>query len=74
MLSFHESNPAEEDWKSQRPYFGWQSEQVIQNTYKVTFRFGGTVLQHDYIKYHINPETLSSTFPKEMNVLQQILF
>ena len=24
----HDSNPAEEDWKSLRPYFGWQSEQV----------------------------------------------
>ena len=22
----HDSNPAEEDWKSLRPYFGWQSE------------------------------------------------
>ena len=32
----HESNPAEEDWKSLRPYFGWQSEQVIKDTYKVT--------------------------------------
>ena len=30
----HESNHAEEDWKSLRPYFGWQSEQVIQDTYK----------------------------------------
>ena len=40
----HQSNPAEEDWKSLRPYFGWQSEQVIQDTYKVTSRFGGTVL------------------------------
>ena len=25
----HDSNPAEEDWTSLRPYFGWQSEQVI---------------------------------------------
>ena len=25
------------------PYFSWQSEQVIQDTYKVTARFGGTV-------------------------------
>ena len=38
----HDSNHAEEDWKSLRPYFGWQSEQVIQDTYKVTSRFGGT--------------------------------
>ena len=36
----HDSNPAEEDWKSLRPYFGWQSEQVIKNTYQVTSRFG----------------------------------
>ena len=36
----NESNPAEQEWKSLNPYFGWQSEQVIQNTYKVTPRFG----------------------------------
>ena len=46
----HDSNPAEEDWKSLRPYFGWQSEQVIKNTYQVTSRFGGTIPQHDYLK------------------------
>ena len=48
----HQSNPTEEDWKSLRPYFGWQSEQVIQDSYKVTSRFGGTVPQHDYLKEH----------------------
>ena len=48
----HDSNPAEEDWKSLRPYFGWQSEQVIKNTYQVTSRFGGTIPQHDYLKRH----------------------
>ena len=25
----YESNPAEQDWKSLRSYFGWQSEHVI---------------------------------------------
>ena len=49
----HDSNPAEEDWKSLRPYFGWQSEQVIKNTYQVTSRFGGTIPQHDYLKKHL---------------------
>ena len=39
----HESTYAEQDWKSLRPYFGWQSEKVIQDTYKVTSRFGGTI-------------------------------
>ena len=49
----HESNPAEQDWISLRPYFGWQSEQVIQNKYKMTSRFGGTVPHHDYLKKHL---------------------
>ena len=46
----HDSNPAEEDWKTLRPHFGWQSEQVIKNTYNVTSRFGGPIPQHDYLK------------------------
>ena len=48
----HESNHAEEDWKSLRPYFDWQSEQVNQDTYKVTSRFGGTIPHSDYLKKH----------------------
>ena len=48
----HESNPSEQDWKSLRAYFSWQSEQVIQSTYKVTFLFGGAVPQPDYLKKH----------------------
>ena len=36
-----------------RPYFGWQSEQVIQNTYKVIPRFGGTIPHHEYLKKHV---------------------
>ena len=48
----YQTNLAEVDWKSLRPYFGWQSEQVIQNTTKVISRFGGTVPQHDYLKKH----------------------
>ena len=48
-----ESNLAEQDWKSLRPYFGWKSEQVIQSTCNVTSRFGGTVPQHDYLKKHL---------------------
>ena len=49
----YECNPAEEDWKSQRLHLGCQSEQVIQNTYKVTStRFGATAPQHVYMKKH----------------------
>ena len=50
----HKCNLAEQDWKSLRPHFGWQSEQIIQATCKVTSRFGGTILHHDYLKKHSN--------------------
>ena len=49
----HQSNHAEEDWKSLRLYFGWQSAQVIQDTYMVTSRFGGTIPQSYYLKKHV---------------------
>ena len=66
----HDSNPAEEDWKSLRPYFGWQSEQVIKNTYQVTSRFGGTISQHVITSRSTSsPEILFSTFPGEMSLL-----
>ena len=60
----HDSNPAEEDWKSLRPYFGWQSEQVIKNTYQVTSRFGGTIPQHDYIKKHFKSRNPVFNIPR----------
>ena len=60
----HDSNPAEEDWKSLRPYFGWQSEQVIKNTYQVTSRFGGTIPQHDYLKKHFNSRNPVFNIPR----------
>ena len=60
----HDSNPAEEDWKSLRPYFGWQSEQVIKNTYQVTSRFRGTIPQHDYLKNHFKSRNPVSHIPR----------
>ena len=60
----HGSNPAEEDWKTLRPYFGWQSEQVIKNTYKVTSRFGGTIPQHDYLKKHFKSRNPVFNIPR----------
>ena len=65
----HDSNPAEEDWKSIRPYFGWQSEQVIKNTYQVTSRFGGTIPQHDYLKKHFKSRNPVFNIPGEMSLL-----
>ena len=60
----HDSNPAEEDWKSLRPYFGWQSEQVIKDTYQVTSRFGGTIPQHDYLKKHFKSRNPVFNIPR----------
>ena len=60
----HESNSAEDDWKSLRPYFGWQSEQVIKNTYQVTSRFGGTIPQHDYLKKHFKSRNPVFNIPR----------
>ena len=60
----HVSNIAEPDWKLLRPYFGWQSEQVIQNTYKVTSRFGGTVPHHDYLKKHFKSRNPVFNIPR----------
>ena len=62
--SLHDSNPAEEDWKTLRLYFGWQSEQVIKNTYKVTSRFGGTLPQHDYLKKHFKSRNPVFNIPR----------
>ena len=71
--NLHESNNAEPDWKSRRPCFGWQSEQVLQNTYKVTSRFGGTIPHHDYLKKHFKSRNpVFTIYPGEMSLLPQI--
>ena len=60
----HDTNSAEEDWPSLRPYFGWQSEQVIKDTYKVTSRFGGTIPRHDYLKKHFKSRNPVFNIPR----------
>ena len=60
----HERNHAEQDWKSLRPYFGWQSEQTIQDTYKVTSRFSGTILHHDYLTKHFKSRNPVFNIPR----------
>ena len=71
--NMHDTIPAEEDWPSLRPYFGWQSEQVIKETYKVTSRLGGTIPRHDYLKKHFKSRNPASIFLGEMNLLPLIL-
>ena len=60
----HESNNAETDWKSLRSYLGWQAEQVIQNTYKVTSRLGGIIPHHDYMKKHFKSRNPVFNIPR----------
>ena len=55
------TNSAKVDWKSLRPHFRWQSEQVIQNTYKVTSRYGDSFPQHDCLKKISSPINDGST-------------
>ena len=45
-------------------FFGGQSEQVIQNTYKVTSQFGGTVPQHDYLNKDSKSRNLAFNIPR----------
>ena len=68
----HESNPTEQDWKSLRPYFGWQSEQVIQNTYKVTSRFGGPVPHHDYLRKHTKSRNPVFNIPRRNKPVRHV--
>ena len=63
-ISTNQSNPVEEDWKSLRPCFGWQYEQLIQDTYKPISRFGGTVPQHDYLKKHFKSRNPVFNIPR----------
>ena len=71
----HDSNPTEEDWKTLRPYFGWHSEQVIKDTYKVTSRFGGTIPQHDYLKKHFKSRNPVFNIPRRNDpVATDIIF
>ena len=47
-----------------RLYFGWQSEQVIQDTYKVTSRFGGTIPHSDYLKKYFKSRNPVFNIPR----------
>ena len=50
---------------------GIVSEQVIQDTYKVTSRFGGTIPHSDYLRNTSSQETLFSIYSGEMSLLPQ---
>ena len=61
----HDSNPAEEDWKSLRPYFGWQSEQFIKSHQDLEEQSHNMITSRSTS----SPGILFSTFPGEMRLL-----
>ena len=61
----HDSNTTEEDWTSLKPYFGWQCEKIIKDTYQVTSRFGGTIPQHDSLKKHFKSRNPVFNIPRQ---------
>ena len=63
-IHLHKANPTDVDWKSLRPYFEWQSEQLIQNTYKVTSRFGGTIHNMITSKKNFKPSNTVFNIPR----------
>ena len=65
----HDSNPAEEDWTSLRPYFGWQSEQVkkiLTKSHQDLEEQSHKMITSRSIS---SPGILFSTFPGEMKLL-----
>ena len=61
------------DFKAMCPLFGWTSADSIQDTFKVTTRYGTAPPSYDYLKNHLKARNLSSTSPVVMRMLLQIL-
>ena len=48
----HHSLPSDVHWAALKPYFGWAPISSIQNTFKVTTRYGPAASTQDYLKKH----------------------
>ena len=48
----HHSLPSDVDSAALKPYFGWAPISSIQNTFKVTSRYGPAASTQDYLKKH----------------------
>ena len=68
----HETNPAEEEWQSLRPYFKWQSEQVIKDTKKSDQDLEASSHNMIISRNTSCPGTLFSASLDEMNLLPLI--
>ena len=52
------------DWKKFRPFFGWQSEDVIADTFKHTTRNGSITFDHDTLKKHFKARNPVLNIPR----------
>ena len=65
----HHSLPSDVDWEALKPYFGWAPISSIQNTFKVTTKYGPAAATLTISRSISNPEIMSSTSLGEMKLL-----
>ena len=63
-FSPHHSLPSDVDWAALQPYFGWVPIPSIQNTFKVTTRYGPAASTQDYLKKHFKARNHVFNIPK----------
>ena len=61
----HHSLPSDVDWVALKPYFGWAPISPIQNTFKVTTRYGPAASMQDYLKKHFKARNPVFNIPRQ---------
>ena len=61
----HHSLPSDIDWEALKPYFGWAPIPSIQNTFKVTTRYGPAASTQDYLKKHFKARDPVFNIPRQ---------
>ena len=62
--SVHRRYVEEHDWKQFRPFFGWQSEEVIADTFKHTTRHANVIFDCDTLKKHFKARNPILNLPR----------
>ena len=62
--SVHKLYKEQYDWKKFRPFFGWQSEDVIADTFKHTTRHGHISFDQDTLKKHFKARNPILNLPR----------
>ena len=69
----HESEKHPPDFEALHPFFGWTSADSIQDSFKVTTRYGTAPHSYDYLKKHFKPMNPILSSPGAVWMLQQTL-